>query len=383
MRRTAHKYAKSYWSNNVLPKKKVAKTNWKKEQKSHTSSKSVRLGLLVLVSLVSLIVVSKLFDFIGSLSRPLSPDNFSAAPVSWEGKTILHLALKDEDTYLLSLNPLDNSLILTKIPSETQMNVPFDFGTWPARSVYSLGQTEKVPMGAQLLSQTLSQTFGVFVGGYMIFPEGKIRGKMEENLEKIRRNPLDFFGLMRSSKTNLSPRQLWSLWTQIHAVRPDKIKFQDLADSSITSQSKNNDGSEVLKIDPLKLNLLVQKNFSDERLKDEGLSIGIFNATSHSGLAEKASRIIINLGGRVIFTTNLEEHSDFSFTQGKSSYAQQLIAEIFTLNCPLPQSGWSSLVSKKSDVKKCASQDSYVTSSFAELNLILGEDFFLRYNKVR
>lgn len=386
MRRVAHKYANSFAWPSVVSKKnskrKAGKTDRKKVQGQSKTSKNLRLGVLVLVSIAVLILISRLLDLIGGLSRPLYPENpiISLQKVNWNGKTILHLALKDEESYLLSYNPLNSSATLTKVPAETQVLVPFGYGKWPMRSVYSLGQIEKDPMGGRLFKETLSSLFGVYVSGYLILPEDKSQRKMETLVEDIRQNPLVFLGLVRSSKTDLTPLELWTLWRGIHGIRSDKIKTVDLKKANLVAAHWGNDGSILAKVDTLKLDEFFQNSFTDGNLKDEGLSIGVFNATDHPGLAEKAARIVTNFGGRVIFTSNLEEHRDTSLIMGKASYAQKLLMDIFTPNCRWVDEGIGKMFQKAPDGDNCKSQDARLTASSAEVNLVLGEDFFLRYN---
>lgn len=373
------------------PKKspKRNKGGWKSRQSEGKMSKQVRLGVTVLVFLVTLIFVGKTIDFLGSLNRPYAPDGAgSQRQGSWDNREVLNLVIKSNDVHLLSLDPRENSLSLFRIPPDAYINVPFGFGSWRMGSIYGLGQGETPPIGANLLTAGVSSSLGVPIDGYLVFPEGS-EEKMENLIAGIKQNPLTLLSVLREGRTDLSLKEYWDFWWALKRIRSDKIETLDLGKTGIVVDKTLADGSRVYTLDQYKLDVLIQKQLEDLNLREEGLSVGIFNATGHPGLAEKASRVIANMGGRVIFTTNLDTKLDNSFVveqhqeKGKSSYTNLRLAKVFSSALCTKKTGGSifDVLKAKDDALKCSAENLNLSPNTADVNILLGEDYFLRYNR--
>lgn len=342
-------------------KRRKSKGGFKKSQVSGKMSKQVRLGVMVLAFLVTLILVGKTIDFIGSLNRPYAPDDPKSTRVgNWNSnKESLNLLVKSKEVSLLSLNPGEDSLTIFKIPAEAYINVSFGFGNWPIRSIYNLGQGENPPIGAKLLTTSIASAFGTPVDGYLSVQEEM---EIDDLVGKMKQNPFTLWGILRQSRTDLSLREYWDFWSALRKVRADKVETIDLDESGSTVNKTLADGSKVYALDTYKLDVLIQKRLEDLNIREESLSIGIFNATSHSGLAEKASRLINNIGGRVVFTTNLDTPLQKSCIVGKFSYTTSRLSKIFSST-------------------ECAAGQLNLSPNTADVSIILGEDYFLRYNR--
>lgn len=336
------------------PKRKVARR----------PKKMTKWGVAALAFLLGIILFSKIGNLFGS-GADISFKNYI-----WNGKSTLNLVVKSDNTYIISFNPQDSSFTVLKLPDETYVQVPLGFGRWPMRSVYDLGQAEKPPIGARLLKDTAGMLFGVPVDGYIL-----TSGNFETVAEGVRKNPFNIIGTIRESKTDLNILELVRFWWGVKGVRFDRFKSADLKNSDLTSWVLLPDGSRGLEPDRLKLDQFIQDRFEDSKLKDEGLNIGILNATGHLGLAEKAARTVANIGGRVIFTGNSEDKLQDSFVLGKSGYTQTRLAQVFAPPCI--QTSWPLGFFKS---KGCSLKSDSFNFSRAEVTVVLGEDYFLRYN---
>lgn len=326
----------------------------------------VLLGVCVLALLLGIILIGKFAGAIGSLSKPYSLDaSVSTKNFSWDGESVINIAVKADKIYTLSYNPKSKSVVIFKIPDETYINVPFGFGRWVIKSVYGLGQSESPQIGANLFKDTISSSFGLPIDGYLILPEDLNMKPFEKIVSDIRQNPLSAFSLFRGSKTDLSILEFINLVWDIRGVRFDKISPVDLERSTLTSWQLLADGSRVLNLDEERLDQYIQKYFGDEKLRDESLSVGIYNATDHPALAGVAGRLIENISGRVVFTANSPIHLDKSVVTGKDSYTKHRLTEIFAPSCAS---------------KSTCDTSRAVGSSQADINIFLGEDYFLRYN---
>lgn len=333
-----------------------------KKHKKKLKTNNFKLGAVVLVILISLVVMGKVISAIASLGQPYNPDVPENKVYSWDNKSTLNLAIKADRSYVLSFNPLKKEAVIFKIPPNTYLSVPFGFGNWSIDSVYGLGQSETPPKGAKLFKETLSQNLGLPILGYIIFKEEN--NNFEKIVESWRSNPLIALGTLWEIKTNLSLKEYLQLVLGLRGVRFDKLQVIDLESSSLSSWSLRADGSRVLSLNQAKLDQFMQKQLEESRLKDEGLSIGIYNTTSYPSLAEKAARIISNMGGRVTFTANSPKLLLRSAVLGTTSYSLSYLSQNFVLPCP-----------KRSICPK----DSDLSTSRADINIFLGEDYFLEH----
>ena len=313
---------------------------------------------MALVILVCLIILGKTISFVGSLNEPFSPDSKISKEIFWDGKGVINTAILADKIYILSFNPDQKTLLILKIPDETYLSVPFNFGKWSLGSVYNLGQSENPQIGALLFKKTLEENLGIPVNSYII--DQKSKDSFEKKIATLRQNPLENISFLGNIKTDLSFLEYWKLFWSFRGVRFDRVKTLDLSDSDLTSWLVLRDGTRIISLDQDELDNYVQKYFADSKIKDEGLSIGIYNTTGHPGLAEKAGRMIKNMGGRVVFTANSKSHLENSLVLGNKSYTFDVLGGIFG--------------------KKPVNLAQNLDSSRADINLFLGEDYFMRYN---
>lgn len=339
------------------------KSKWKRLAGNRIRSHAL-LGLTVLAILILVVVTGKVREFLAGFNRPYSPDSLQVVTksFSWEGRERLNLVLKTDQLYLLSLDPQKKTITLFRVPDEVYLNVPFNFGSWPARSIYELGQAERPPAGVKFLTRTMEAAFALPMDGYLLV-YGESPLPLEKVVEQIRQNPFSGFAFLRQVKTDLSIIEYWRFVLALKGVRTDKIRVVDLGQVNLTSWLKTADGSRVLKLDILRLDEFIQKQIPDEGFKEEALSVGVFNTTDHPQLAERAARLITNLGGRVIFLDNTLTHLEKSLVVGGESRTAARLREIFA-------PGQKSRPTLPSDQG----------FSRAEVNIFLGEDYFLRYN---
>lgn len=355
----------------------------RKKSQPKSSRQQIRLGILALVFLLALILISKFLGAVISLNSPFSAEG--AAPAAdnhfgWDGGSQLNIIVQADSLYLFSYSPGLQVVNLVKIPSDAYLNLPFSFGSWKASSVYDLGQSENPPIGASLLEKTMTETFGLPINRYLILPEKMRVNPLDKTLENMRQSPFSAIGLLSGTKTDLSPLEYGKLWWGLRGVRLDKIVVTDLTQGNITSWLLLSDGSRVLQINTDELDHFIQNDLIDNKLRDESLTIGVFNATEHPGLAEQAARMISNSGGRVIFATNFPIQLSESAVFGKSSsYTRDKLAQIFAPHC-VPNTGFLGLFANKAD---CSAGLSGIAASRADVNVVVGEDFYSRFNGSR
>lgn len=323
---------------------------------------SAKLAILALGLLVAFIFFGKVAVFIADLSKPFSKDILTEKRYSWDGKTSVNIAIKSSSIAVLNYNPLDKKVVLMKIPDDTYFDLPKGMGQWRAGAIYDLGQEENPQVGSELLKRSLSKLLGLPIDGFITLKGDAGQKPADQLVDSLRGNPIHTISFMKQIETDLTPLETFGLLRDLGSVRSDKISIVDISRSDITDSTLLPDSSRVLGVDNVKLDLFVREEMADPIIENEGKSIAIFNATTHPGLAFNATREVTNLGGNVIFTATTDQYLPQTIIvySGKSSTGDRL-AQIYAPQC-LP--------------KKCRSTDPKITSSRADINIVLGEDYF-------
>jgi hypothetical protein len=332
---------------------------------SFNSERSKIKPLLVLFGILfGLLLLAKLISFLVALNTPLGIN--PSQKFSWDGRSSVNLVLvikKDDAQTIQSVvnyNPLDQSINVLDISEQTYFELPKNYGSWKVGSIYKLGQEDNPPSGGKLMEQSIAKLIGLPIDGILVLK--KTEGQNgEEVISKLRQNRLSIISLLSNSISDLTPLEAAHLLWTLSAVRSDKVASLDFLQSNVTDSKLLPDSSRVLGVNTVKLDLFIRKNMADPNILEESKSIAIFNATSHSNLTSQVARTLTNLGGNVITTANTtasQPHSLVTFT--KDSLTAQRIVEIYAPNC----------------LKSCQINDDKVNQSRAEINIILGEDYY-------
>jgi len=307
---------------------------WKTAQKKDKVKKNIKLALIVLGLILGLILTGNIISLTNTL---FSPRVTSSRNYTWNKSFNLNLLVKKESSiFVLVFNPTESKLSIVTIPDQTLVWVSEGFGSWQIRAVYDLA-------GIDVLKQTVSTFLGLPVDGFL---------ELDSDI-KLGKDFLNLFNLS-SLKTDLTPFELLSLKMGLSSVRFDKVEEIDLTD--VLDQTKLADGTEVFSADPVRVDSIVS-SLSDPTLKQENKSIAIFNGTNKLGLAQSVARMVSNMGGDVIITSNTE---NFKKTQvvGEQSQTLRRLKQILD-KC-------------KEEEEGCGKIAEY--EGRAQINIILGED---------
>jgi hypothetical protein len=325
--------------------------------KSSVNLAFVALGLILLV-----IILGKFFQLLGGLTKPFSADTLVKKEYSWDGKSAINLAIKGKDVEVASFDPSSQKLTLLKIPKDAYFELPKGFGTWRVGAIYELGQEEDPPVGSELLKTSLAKLMGLPIDGFV---EYKGDQPFKEVVEEWHSNPLKILGFIKESKTDLSPLEAIGVYRAISSVRADKVVTLDTAQSDITQSKLLPDSSRVLGVDTIRLDLYVRDKMPDSQILAQAVPVGILNGTSHPGLGQDVARIITNMGGNVIFVNNTESLQSVTVVVSKEkSHTATRLMEVFAPSCLKG---------------KCAILDSKVSLQRAQINIVLGEDYYQKY----
>lgn len=338
------------------------KKSWKVVQNREIIKKRTKLGLVILGIIIAIILVGNLVKLVQTFFSPWNISNTGTKNYIWNGEFNLNLiAKKKSSIFVISYKPRDEKLIVFEIPPNLIVDVPFGFGSWQIRSVYELGETNKKGDGVNLLKKSTATLLGVPMDGFLDLDQLDHVSNTDGLIEYLGQNFIFSLPSLAKIKTDLTLWELIRFKTGASTVRFDKMEKLNLED--VLDKGRLNDGSEIYKADPIKIDSL-NSYFEEPIIKSELLSIAIFNATNSVGLAQRAARMVSNIGGNVIITSNTKEVNK-SFVFGQNSKTLEKLEQIFG-SC------------QKSDTDCDRIPMEEITSSRAQINVILGADFLNR-----
>lgn len=217
----------------------------------------------------------------------------------WQGKDNFNLVISfKENFYLLLFKPQEKNLKVLVIPENVYLEVPPQYGIYPLKNIYSLGEQE-FGDGGKLLVLTIEDFIGAPVKGWYQF-EDKIEVSQGALLKAVLGN---FF--LKKGKTNLSLADRLKITVRLLAWRIKSQDWVNLKETSVLTEVARVDGKKILKTNDLLLDDLLVGFFEDRDLRDEGVRVAVFNASEFGELASKMARVLNNLGFKVIKAGNL------------------------------------------------------------------------------
>lgn len=336
----------------LMPKKLVstkgrsAHRGWKDIQSKRQTAKLVKLALTVLAIFLGILILSQTVKFTQMLFTPWKVSD-SARNYTWNGDFTISIALLGKDVSLLSYNSQKQQITVVDIPQNTYLKVPHGFGNWQISSIYDLGPSLGLG-GGKLMKDTLGDFFGLPIDGFI-----KFSGNF---LENMRKNPLSLVGMLPDLTTDLTPLELIRLNMGFTSVRFDKIKRINLEEAGVLRKDQLADGTDVLIPDEVRVDGILA-DMVDLTIQSEHKTIAVFNSTLHPGLAQKAARLIGNIGGDVIIVSNSQQQFKDTKVVGEQSKTLDRLRQIFGSDGTIDP------------------QLEDLVSSRANINIFLGEDF--------
>lgn len=217
----------------------------------------------------------------------------------WQGKENFNLAIEtDEGFYLLLLKPKVASSKVLVIPENTYLQVPPEYGLYPLKSIYSLGEQE-FKNGGQLLSLTLGDFLGAPVKGWL-----KINQKIEPNRRSLLLLILKNI-LLGKGTSNLRTVDSLKVVLALGGLKRNSFDLINLGETTVLSEATRPDGEKFLKANSLLIDQLLLGFFEEEQVREESIRLAVFNASQFEELAKKVGRGLKNLGCEVVMVSNL------------------------------------------------------------------------------
>lgn len=343
----------------------------KSGQKKGTQNSKIKLALTAIFLLIILLVLAKFVGFLSGSDTALSS---ISSKTDWDGISSLNLLYIGKDQTqslsLINFQPKTKEMTILNLSGQIYFDLPKNFGNWRLGSIFDLGEEDKKVRGPYLLKLSVSKLVGLPLDGVVLANNPK---SADQIISDFRNNPLSISAFFANSKTDLTVLSYFRFLTAASNLRPDKLEVLDLAQSNLTQSRLLPDSSRVLGIDAIKMDVFIRDKLADKSIFEEGATIGVFNATTHPGLAQEVSRIITNMGGNVVIVGNLETKNDQSYVAvgenspplDPNSLTLKRLNKIYSQNC-----------GEKCKEAQRGKKDPVLGSSRAQINVIIGEDYY-------
>ena len=215
----------------------------------------------------------------------------------WQGQGRLTLAVVQSSRVgIFTFDPARGESLWLPLPNHTQVTLPV-YGTYPATSLWQLGEQEKTD-GGHLLTQALQWELGVGVDAYLSSPPTALfESSQPANIINQVRTTLAFLTLPK--QTNLSLLDQTRFIWQITSLRSDKRKTLNLETAGLGQRHISPDDQDVFTVDSELLHVRHSAAFVNSRFSSPPLPITIINHTQVAGLAAHVAQVITSAGGQI------------------------------------------------------------------------------------
>ncbi|KKR50360.1 MAG: hypothetical protein UU81_C0007G0015 [Microgenomates group bacterium GW2011_GWC1_41_8] len=264
--------------------------------KVKTAAHKKRISITVLFISILIVLVVGFAGYTFYNRNPLSKE--------WDYKG--RFTVFDSHSLTLTSYPSDNSSIISiTIPPDVYINVSGGYGYYRVKDVLELSRSER--RGDELLIESVSSLIGI---------------------------PIE------------ASKQRMSYWDQVlvwQLANNNEIERHNinLSEYPITVSEKRVDGVEIEKLNPVKIDFYFGELFWERTLRDENMTVGIFNASETPGLANSYARMLENIGYRVVDIANwdgepIEENCMIRITGSPNVVDSVSISRLISiLDCPI------------------------------------------------
>ncbi len=260
----------------------------------------IRLGIVVSV----LVVISVLYTLL--------------APRSDTSRETI--VLVGNPTVLWSWNKRDKSFVLIALPSDTVIDAVHGYGAYSLDALWKLGEIDK--RERNLLRQSMQEYIGIPISWYLGMKDQKTPVAADDAKDITRM----YFSWQRlwsyvsgALHTNVPISVYFSFIQSFLLSTPDKISLYDMTELNGIQEEKLVDGSSIQKLNLGRFDEIIGHAFDDEKLRNEQVSVAIYNTTDLPSVGQRIARLLSHMGIFVITVGNdTPEISDCTLTASKN-----------------------------------------------------------------
>lgn len=230
---------------------------------------------------------------------------------------------------VVSWNAAKNQVTMLDVPEEVMIDATGGYGSYRLGSLFTLDHLEH--KNGVLYTSSVSDAIGLPVSWY-IDPGTSIGQAADVD---VVRSLFSLKNVWRMLTHQMDTSMPFSTWMSF------MFAASSLSSDSVTAINARNayvdttlaDTSVVKKLDPSRLDYLIDNAFMDTGLRAEGLTIGVYNTTSVPSVGERAARVMSHLGLQLVSVGNAAKEQTTCTVSGSaaalSSKTAQFIRDYF------------------------------------------------------
>jgi hypothetical protein len=238
----------------------------------------------------------------------------------WSVNNNINIFVQNNSDYIYSYSPSTDVLNIIKLPENFFLPTAKGYGEYPLKNIYQLGEEENIG-GGLLLQKSLQNFFLVPIDGFFINESEKFFQFSQSEKEALSKLLLPL--VKGKVDTNFCWRDIIRLINNLRRLNISNINVISLQNTNLYREEKLADGTTAVKLEPSLIDEFVQKYFTNPKILQEGLKISVYNATNSPGLADKAGRLIKNIGGEIIISENADQQTSSSIVYCNSKEVQK------------------------------------------------------------
>ncbi|OGG35785.1 hypothetical protein A2363_03620 [Candidatus Gottesmanbacteria bacterium RIFOXYB1_FULL_47_11] len=229
------------------------------------------------------------------------------------------------ETIILAANPMtvfswDNrtrNLLLVSFPADMTAEGTHGYGTYSLEAFWRLGEIDK--KDGTVLSESVSEALGIPVRLF-IGPKTGMFSAGQDPFTLVKQT-FSFSNLWAYAagrlRTNIHPRAFLSYIWLMSVTKPGRVDTFDFTrrPADIAREVELPDGSRQWVVDAALVDNAVKMTFEDDRVRQELVSVAVYNTTQIPSLGTRVARLLGHIGVGVVSVGNdAPEVSDCSLT---------------------------------------------------------------------
>lgn len=217
------------------------------------------------------------------------------------------VVINADPVWVWSWDSRSNRTVILKIPAAAQTEGVHGYGKYSLEALWKLGQLDK--SGGLLLSQSLEEALGVSIPWYIgeKTPRFTSGSSGSDVIHKFF-SPAGLGEYLRGSyRTNLPLPVFISLsYAASRKIRSDRSNILVFSPANALTSEVLPDSTSINVVDPQRVDFILGNLFEDEIVRQEGLSVAVYNTTRTPSLGGRLARLLGRMGAVVVTVGNAQ-----------------------------------------------------------------------------
>lgn len=244
----------------------------------------------------------------------------------------------NRQTYILVSDPMivaswdlnGRTLTLITIPKDVASEGTHGYGMYSLEAFWRLGEIDK--KNGTVLAESISEALGIPIDGYIGARTGLLPARADAlaTVKSVFSLGSSVGVLTGSYRTNIPFQAFFVLAWRVNVLRPDRVSVYDFTHNTtaIAQNIELPDNSTQLVLDPARLDSQLTSVFEDESVRQESVTVAVYNTTDMPSLGNRVGRLLTNLGVSVVIVGNDTPEVGVCTTTGNATALKSKSTEV-------------------------------------------------------